>query len=121
MGGVSQRPVLGVEQATQVHADLHVGKRTCEFLDDTGQVQEARAVEEGVGRVGRGMLMRSLMAPRWRERRDSQQRSPAAPASYSSNSSNSMSSITVRWSTPSTPRHSLTLRTSLLAPLVPDP
>ncbi|MBS4728527.1 type III-A CRISPR-associated RAMP protein Csm4 [Mycobacterium sp. SM1] len=31
-----------------------------------------------------------------------------------------MSSITVRWSTPSSARHSLTLRTSLLAPLVPD-
>ena len=38
----------------------------------------------------------------------------------SSNSSNSMSSITVRWSTPSSPRHNLTLRTSLPAPLVPD-
>ena len=42
-------------------------------------------------------------------------------ASSSANSSNSMSSITVRWSTPSSARHSLTLRTSLPAPLVPDP
>ena len=42
-------------------------------------------------------------------------------ASSSSNSSNSMPSITVRLSTPSSPRHNLTLRTSLPAPLVPDP
>ena len=35
--------------------------------------------------------------------------------------SNSMSSITVRLSTPSSARHTLTLRTSLPAPLVPDP
>src|SRR6185436_6640402 len=41
-------------------------------------------------------------------------------ASSSSNSSTSMSSITVRWSTPSSARHNLTLRTSLPAPLVPD-
>ena len=39
----------------------------------------------------------------------------------SSSSANSMSSITVRLSTPSSPRHNLTLRTSLPAPLVPDP
>src|SRR6185295_13078407 len=41
-------------------------------------------------------------------------------ASSPSNSSTSMSSITVRWSTPSSARHNLTLRTSLPAPLVPD-
>ena len=40
---------------------------------------------------------------------------PSAPSS-----SNSMSSITVRLSTPNSPRHNLTLRTSLPAPLVPD-
>ena len=34
--------------------------------------------------------------------------------------SNSMSSITVRLSTPNSPRHNLTLRTSLPAPSVPD-
>ncbi len=40
--------------------------------------------------------------------------------SWPSNSSNSMSSITVRWSTPSSARNSLTLRTSLPAPSVTD-
>ena len=35
-------------------------------------------------------------------------------------SPNSMASITVRLSTPNSPRHNLTVRTSLPAPLVPD-
>ena len=41
---------------------------------------------------------------------------PSAPSS-----SNSMPSITVCLSTPNSPRHNLTLRTSLPAPSVPDP
>ncbi|COX07998.1 Uncharacterised protein [Mycobacterium tuberculosis] len=41
--------------------------------------------------------------------------------SPASSSSNSMSSITVRLSTPSSARNSLTLRTSLSAPCVSDP
>src|ERR1700694_140855 len=72
-------------------------------------------------RVIEGKRVPGVMARPPRRHTPLRGRPRATTSSAPSSSANSTSSITVRRSTPNSPRHNLTLRTSLPAPLVPDP